>query len=73
MELQRASISSLHAKGGSEAVNKDDIWFCLFGDAVAQQTTNPDNEGRRQLTAQAAELRLIEGSGNGSSSSSRDR
>lgn len=77
MELQQASLDKLHSKGvkNGEAVGKDDLWECLFGNVAqenaARKAKNDEIMGnmevRRHLFAGAAEDR---GNAEGSSSGS---
>ncbi len=68
LELQQAHLSKLMGTHGisGEAVDKQDLWTCLFGHA---QASNPDEPPtnlalRGLLAAEAAETRIREGAGN---------
>ncbi|SPQ21138.1 c4c1990a-724a-49be-92d0-f7bf28fa9aea [Thermothielavioides terrestris] len=66
-EMQQAHLSKLMGRDGisGEAVDKDDLWTCLFGNLQAKQEREeraPRNDAtRRFLAAEAAEMRALEG------------
>jgi len=69
LELQKASLTGLLAKGGKggEMIEKEDLWDCLFGGIGQRNVRTLDNhdlrfddsEVRRHLAAEAAEGRLV--------------
>ncbi|KAL2025050.1 hypothetical protein VTK56DRAFT_52 [Thermocarpiscus australiensis] len=66
LEMQQAHLSKLMGKDGvsGEAVDKDDLWTCLFGHLNPRQGRDeaPVNAAtRRFLAAEAAERRMVEG------------
>lgn len=72
LEMQQAQLSKLMGRDGisGEAVDKDDLWTCLFGHLnpgqAGRQGARPVNAATRKfLAAEAAEMRRIEGQGQG--------
>ncbi|KXX75155.1 putative ATP-dependent helicase IRC20 [Madurella mycetomatis] len=67
LEMQQAHLSKLMGKNGisGEAVDKDDLWTCLFGHLGSKsgsEDRSPANPAtRRFLAAEAAERRRVEG------------
>lgn len=59
LELEQANLSKLMGKGKTqgEAVDKGDLWECLFGHIVGSEAQNPGPEIRGMLAAEAAEQR----------------
>lgn len=61
MEVQDAPLNNLMTSGASEGemVKKDDLWQCLFGNAVQKYggSTDADGEVGRFLRGEAAEAR----------------
>lgn len=66
LEMQQAHLSKLMGKDGisGEAVDKDDLWTCLFGNQQAGRERAgqvPSNDAtRRFLAAEVAERRVME-------------
>jgi E3 ubiquitin-protein ligase SHPRH len=74
MELQQASLSKLMGRGdiAGEAVDKQDLWKCLFGhvqraaEGQSRERLMNNPAVRGFLASEAAEARRIAGEGEGS-------
>jgi len=67
LEMQQAHLSKLMGKDGisGEAVDKDDLWTCLFRHLHSKEVVGEKEAAnpaiRRFLAAEAAEARMVEG------------